>query len=469
MMLLAELAPSPARLGKAPFVLYYPASSGYFTIARHEAPEVGPFLHTYEARVAGGDVLHVGTHPPGLFLVFHSLGAAVDQWPLLRDLALATMPASFHDACELVTENTAQTPHPMTRHEAAILWLATLLVISLAAATCIPLYFLTVQYASARTAWLTAALWPLVPAVTIFIPKSDAAFPFLSMSLICGIAWLCRSRNHFTRMWQLLGGLAWGGLAALSMLQTLAFAPILLMAFLYGAWTGGLSLSQSLDDDGRQATRRNAIAAIAIIAGFVGSIELFHFFNGANLWQIWWQNSLNHSRFYEVSPRSTWLWFLVAPLELMIAAGWPVFLRAWAPLTGMPGTEAGDLWHPGSVSTAGSKWTRIVMSLGERSRTGDGERLAICCLSVWIWLWLSGKNSGEVARLWIFLMPLLLWLPVVLVSRSEQENQAKPLEGEQTPKSQAEAGLWLTAQMIACVLTVWRVSGFDFGGGVFDS
>jgi hypothetical protein len=109
------------------------------------------------------------------------------------------------------------------------------------------------------------------------------------------------------------------------------------------------------------------------------------------------------------------------------------------------------------------------MSLGERSRTGDGQRLAICCLSVWIWLWLSGKNSGEVARLWIFLMPLLLWLPVLMVSRSEQEHQAKPVEGEQHPKSQVEEGLWLTAQIIACVLTVWRVSGFDFGGGVFDS
>ena len=35
---------------------------------------------------------------------------------------------------------------------------------------------------------------------------------------------------------------------------------------------------------------------------------------------------------------------------------------------------------------------------------------AWCLTAVWVLLWLSGKNMGEAARLWLILMPWPVWL-----------------------------------------------------------
>ena len=65
---------SPARrefqMAKSAWVLYYPGPEGYFEQARDVMRDVPSYLSTYEVRMAAGDVLHLGTHPPGLML-FH--------------------------------------------------------------------------------------------------------------------------------------------------------------------------------------------------------------------------------------------------------------------------------------------------------------------------------------------------------------------------------------------------------------
>jgi len=81
---------------------------------------------------------------------------------------------------------------------------------------------------------------------------------------------------------------------------------------------------------------------------------------------------------------------------------------------------------------------------------------------VWGLLWLSGKNSGEAARLWIPLLPLLMWV------------MANGLRGEATrgdivepsARSLRESGfiVALVIQMIVSGGTVLRVSGFHFSG-----
>ncbi|MGH7201014.1 MAG: hypothetical protein ACREJB_10450, partial [Planctomycetaceae bacterium] len=87
-----DAPPVPHERSRSVRVLYYPGSSGYFHVARYEITETGAFLAGYEHRMAEGDVLHAGTHPPGLFLLYRGLIAACDRWPRLVDFARATEP-----------------------------------------------------------------------------------------------------------------------------------------------------------------------------------------------------------------------------------------------------------------------------------------------------------------------------------------------------------------------------------------
>jgi hypothetical protein len=71
-------------------------------------------------------------------------------------------------------------------------------------------------------------------------------------------------------------------------------------------------------------------------------------------------------------------------------------------------------------------------------------------------LWLSGKNMGEAARLWLIIMPWPVWLAAGYFA-------AYP----ETPQSAASgrflhraALALLVVQMIVCLGTVTRVTGF---------
>jgi len=69
-------------------------------------------------------------------------------------------------------------------------------------------------------------------------------------------------------------------------------------------------------------------------------------------------------------------------------------------------------------------------------------------------LWLSGRNSGEAARLWCFLTP---WLLVLAAHIFRSEKRSDGLVNS--------AKIWKTLlfmQIIVCALTAARVSGFTF-------
>ncbi|MBX3438425.1 MAG: hypothetical protein KF861_13115, partial [Planctomycetaceae bacterium] len=89
-----QSVPPPADLGKAPFVLFYPRSSGYFWQARYEVNSTAQFLAGYEDLLAQRDYLHIGTHPPGLTLGFRGLMHVCGACPALCDLVMTTCPAS---------------------------------------------------------------------------------------------------------------------------------------------------------------------------------------------------------------------------------------------------------------------------------------------------------------------------------------------------------------------------------------
>jgi hypothetical protein len=71
-------------------------------------------------------------------------------------------------------------------------------------------------------------------------------------------------------------------------------------------------------------------------------------------------------------------------------------------------------------------------------------------------LWLSGKNMGEAARLWLVFMPWPVWLAAgFFAPRSDAAG------GSGTHSARIAAVLFVV-QMAVSIGTVTRVTGFDF-------
>jgi hypothetical protein len=414
------------RLSKAPFVLYYPASSGYFHAARYDIASVPQLLRTYEQRMEKGDVLHEGTHPPGLYVLYRWLISLVDGTPALVAVSDATMPKSFQDACDTIDYARQLSADPLKPEDRTVMWLASLLTMLCAAAAVVPLFALVLQTESRAVAWKTVAFWPLIPVLAIFTPKSDVLFVFPAALLI--MLWMLAVRHQSVVLGALAGLTGWFGL-----FLSLVFLPIGLVAFIAGMLTAMPAERESARAGLYRALLRIRSPAVAGLVVVMAATALLYQFAEINLARVWWLNWQNHAGFYDQYSRTVSGWLLVNPVELAFAVGAPIACLA-------------------------------VTSVANALRPDRCELRPVVLAVVFVWglLWLSGKNSGEAARLWIPLLPLLMWV------------MANGLRGEATrgdivepsARSLRESGfiVALVIQMIVSGGTVLRVSGFHFSG-----
>ncbi len=423
-------------LGKAPYVLYYRRTEGYFWQARYDIQSVEEFLAGYEALMAERDYLHIGTHPPGLALLHYRLLDLCRTSPRLVGYIEWTEPETVSETLRLIRAQSRGSQHEVTREDAACLWLGALLTQWAAVLTMVPLYLFLRLSESRGAAWRTVVFWPLVPALAIFLPKSDVLYPVVAMTA----AWLWRWAGLRARerigMTSVLGWMAgsfilWGG-----MVLSLAFLAM-----------GALIAVQSICDlslggpDDRSRTARLAHMATAAMCAtgcallaLGGWLTLFGR-EDLNLLNVWQWNFANHALFYDHNTRTAWKWLLVNPLELTLAVGAPVMALI--------------LWG------IGRRWS---------DRRGLWTSPALPFVVVWGLLWLSGKNMGEAARLWILLMP---WVVAATVNAF-----GSPQPGDSTPEAATTEDvrpltrrdwLWLVAlQVLVSSLTVLRVDGFHF-------
>jgi hypothetical protein len=404
-------------MAKTGWVLYFRGTEGYFDQARYEMRDVPSYLKGYERLMAQGDVLHLGTHPPGLMLFHRACLNACTDSPALRELLLRTQPASFREALDQTEELNRPTDHPLTPNDRAALWLAALITQAVAAAALVPIYLLARRDHPRPVAWLAAALWPLVPALAIFLPKSDALLPCFGACFLW--LWLDGFRHGRLAFCFLAGALLW-----LTMFVSLAVLPIGAAAFLLTLWEGALCAKAE-----RPVLRvRDWAARIGAAAvGWAIPVGLLAL-AGVNLLRVWSWNYHNHAGFYQQNVRTYGRWLIANPIELAFALGSPL---AFAAILGIAfAIRAG--WRR---RAAGPAW---------------------CLTAVWLLLWLSGKNMGEAARLWLILMPWAAWL-----SAGYFEATLNPY----APPAEGRVSLWpalvlLALQLVVCVGTVTRVTGF---------
>nr|MDQ3332681.1 hypothetical protein [Planctomycetota bacterium] len=255
--------------------------------------------------------------------------------------------------------------------------------------------------AGAAAGWRAACLWPLVPALAVFLPKADAVYPFIGMTVLA--CWHCPGPPGIGRA-MIAGAVFWFG-----MKLSLAMLPVAVLASLLSVQA--IAVAES-------STRRRVILltlrdATVVAMVFATLTAIVYVWADVDLLAVWRWNLRNHAAFYESSARTYWKWLLVNPIELAFATGLPIAVCLVFACRRVPSLTS-TIWPVG-----------IVVAL----------------------LWLSGKNSGEAARLWMFLIPWYLWVA------------AGGWEGA------VGASRWraiLSLQVTVAGLTAIRVSGFAF-------
>jgi len=421
-----EFAAPPNCLGKAAWVLYFPGSSGYFTIARSETDDVTEFLRSYENRMEQGDVLHVGTHPPGLFLLYHVALDVCERFPSVRAWVHRLEPGSYRESCQVIRETARPGRVVLTSSDRAVLWLVALLTQAAAVATVFPLYGVMRLSVGRPAAWMAVAFWPLVPALAVFLPKSDALYPLLAMALLW--SWVEGLRRRSVWLGMTAGFLAWLGL-----FFSLALLPALILA-------GLIVVCEGWSARMREESFWPNVAWLCAVAllGFAVPTILFWLTAELNLLRVWWLNYHNHAAFYAQYTRTYWKWLLVNPLELLWGAG--------APLVVLAGVGLGR-----------------AIAADRRGGTRGSACEAVLAAAVWGLLWLSGKNMGEAARLWIVVMPWLAWLAAFAFDTPRAAPNSALEQDAREPTRHSRARTWIFAlvvQMVVCVGTVSRIDGF---------
>jgi hypothetical protein len=345
-----------------------PGPSDYYTVAVLLASDPAHFLERYPEWIAKQDSLHIGTHPPGLFLLAHAARRLTGAFPATAQAIDAGLPVGVKDAFRHLLG-------PISVIDRVALVLLGAMTLLACAATVVPLYALARRDLGPVEAWGVASLWPLVPAAILFQPTADTWYPLLATSALVLAARPSRGGVP--------SALAAGVVLAIGMQFSLVFLAVGLAVALTVAMEGGGPRSFGLRrrastspapaaSGSERATVRKLFVLAATGLGFFTTTLAIWAATRANPFAIWLANARNHARFYVQFHRTYWLWVLANPIETAVAIGLPC----------------------------------VVWGLIGLSRRGPAVSWAT--LLVLAILTFSGRNLSEVARLWLPFFPALL-------------------------------------------------------------
>jgi len=427
-----QAAASPHRELRPLWVLYDKYASGYFFEAAFHMKSQHELLSTYEARMAKGDVLHEGTHPPGLFLLNWWAIQATKASPLLAQVAEWTQSANSIKLFRAVEADITMA-RLLSQPELAALCLVSFVSTVLSALTLLPVYGIVKLLSDRRTAWRAACLTMTIPSIAVFAPRSDIVYAFTATLILWLILKTVMSHSGASRTaYAILAGLV----IFVSLAVSLAHLPVLVAISVFS----GLMLFQP-----QQLPRRNLLIGGALVLTTLGvAIIGWGLATDCPLFKIWRLNLMNHAGFYGQSPRTWWKWFLLNPAELAFSLGLPLAISSGfgviQSFKSVPGSGAGT------------------------QQKAVFRTLVVAMAFTWAVLWLSGKNMGEAARLWCFLFP---WFVIVAaftfpVNCHDDGNSKQSLQRTTRHSYHSAEWLWLLiAQLVVCGFTVGAVSGYS--------
>jgi methylthioxylose transferase len=358
-----------------------PWAGGYYAEAVHVS-DMGAYLKGYagmvpQLRVDDHMRGHIADHPAGPVVFHWAVNRILDRWPAA---ARWFTPSSANEVVNLGSQGKPTTWRRIAMElargslsdgEFAGIWASALLFRLGYWLALILVYLLVRDICSRETALLALALSALIPSLHLFSPYPDLLFPLFAVAGL--YAWHRALRRGGVGWAALSGAIAVAGL--LWSMSLLAGVALLGAYSLLVAWRG---VVEGRGGSGRGAWLR---ATFGWCAGFLICSLLPMLLFGYDVWSVWRTCLSQHSTFAAHFPRSYWAWTLFNPVEFAVFAGLPAFLLLMV-------TAVTDFrrWCP------------------ERRRQALSS-LPWALLVVLAALDFSGKNLGEVARLWMFLMP----------------------------------------------------------------
>jgi hypothetical protein len=362
--------------------------TSYYTVAiSPEAEDPLVFLDRHTSLLPGfrESAKHAATHPPGPVLYYRGLIALCQRAPSITAVLLDWQ---GHDP--------GRPPRlPNTPESKAAALLGGLLLMLLGAAAAWPIAALCGGLAGDPLAGARAGLlWVLLPGPALMVPQFDQA---LALPIAAVAALLAAAAGAQ------IPGRGFGAFAPASAAAAVAaglaagvalFVSYGSMAFLAIAGLAALS-PVALDPKRRRSAVGLFLLAAVVAAGVIGLTALL---GHEPLAAARTALAIHHETYTAVRSYALWLFF--NPLDLAVFLGVPVAVLALARM--VEALRSGPPAHLADRFTAG-----VALGL--------------------VLLGLSGSTRGEVGRIWIPLMPLLL---IAALTRSGNEGDAAPTRAE---------------------------------------
>jgi hypothetical protein len=294
---------------------------------------------------------HASTHPPGPVLFYRGLLGLFEARPGLARWTIET--AGMADPERRGAERATALAGP-------------LLILIACALTPWPVAAL------ARAAGMDEAvaaragvLWALLPGPALMSPQFDQALAFVVTLAAAALALAIRAGGRGVRIaWSAVGG------AAAALAASLSYGAAVFLAL------AGAAVLAALADRARARAALTSLAIAALTAAGLLEIPLLL---GHRPWRSMFTALAMHRETF-TAPRGYWTWLIFNPLDLALFVGVPVAVLFAA---------------------------RLIDAV----RSGPREpldRFTLAAAAGVLLLALSGTVRGEVGRIWIPLMPLLL-------------------------------------------------------------
>jgi hypothetical protein len=367
-------------LAGASWPFFQRLGEGAYHVVANQVEGAGPFLRGFESRflrVERDPLLpHLDTHPPGIIFVFYGLRTAFEAVPSLAQWLEQTAAGVSPILQETLVDAAAGSQ--VFKHGLAVSLSAAMVCFLTAALAPAAAYLLSREFASRPAALVVAGICALFPGCYCFNPGFEQcqATPAL---LLC----LCVVRAFRTRsaVWGALGGLVlFAGLGC-----TLAF--IVPLGMLLAAGMLCLLAMAGPVDNRLERIRRLlptcAVPCLGVLAGILVPGVLLIVLYDFNLLTVLALCQRNNAAWHHSVGNRYWPWAFTNLVEMLYSMGVPAFFALFATL---------------------------VAGVARRGKEGLLRPETSFCWGVqltFLLLCVSAVNRGEVARLWLFLFPVL--------------------------------------------------------------